>query len=102
MKNAIALFVILCLTSFSVKETPKKLPNGHYLVALDKEYKDGGSNDYEFTLKDAKFKYTLFNKTEEYLILWIDENKFKVLGLTEPLFPSETEKKLWKMLMSIS
>jgi hypothetical protein len=94
MKNVIALLTILFLTSFTVKETKKKLPNGHYLVVLDKEFKDAGMNDYEFTLKDADFNYKLFNETSEFVILWVEENKFKVFGLTEPLFPTKAEKKI--------
>jgi hypothetical protein len=96
MKNLLGIFAFALLTSFTVLEKPKRLQNGHYKVELNKEYKERGLNDYEFTLEDKKFIYTLNNKTEILEIIWVDENSFIVKGLTEPANPNETEKEILK------
>ena len=96
MKKLFGIFAFVILTSFVITEKTKKLQNGHYLVELNKEYKERGLNDYEFTLEDKKFIYTLNNKTENLEIIWVDENSFIVKGLTEPANPNETEKEILK------
>ena len=96
MKKLFGIFAFVILTSFVVTEKTKKLQNGHYLVELNKEYKERGLNDYEFTLEDKKFIYTLNNKTENLEIIWVDENSFIVKGLIEPANPNETEKEILK------
>ena len=96
MKNVIGIFAFVILTSFVVIDKPKKLQNGHYKVELDKEYKERGLNDYEFTLEDKKFIYKLGKKVENLEIIWVDENSFIVKGLTEPANPNETEKEIIK------
>jgi hypothetical protein len=96
MKNLIGIFAFVILTSFVVKDQPKRLQNGNYKVVLDKEYKERGLNDYEFTLKDKKFIYKWDKQVENFEIIWVDENSFKVKGLTEPANPSDIEKEILK------
>ncbi|MEO5775273.1 MAG: hypothetical protein ABIQ27_00115 [Flavobacterium sp.] len=94
MKNVIVLFAIIFLTSFTIKETTQKLPNGKYLVELDKQYLENGLNNYEFTLENNKFIYKLNDKIENFEINWINEEIFIVKGLTEPLNPNQIEKNI--------
>lgn len=96
MKNLIGIFAFVILTSFVVIDKPKRLQNGHYKVELDKEYKERGLNDYEFTLEEKKFIYKLDKQVENLEIIWVDENSFIVKGLTEPPNPNETEKEIIK------
>ena len=96
MNNLTGILVIAFLTFFFVKEKPKKLPNGHYKVVLDKQYTELGLNNYEFTLEDKKFIYIINNETENLEIFWVDENSFIVKGLTEPLNPDEIVKEIIK------
>ena len=93
MKNLLGIFAFVILTSFVVIEEPKTLKNGHYLVELDKEYKERGLNDFDFTLENEKFNMQIANKYETLEIIWVDENSFIVKGYTEPLNPTEAEKK---------
>ncbi len=94
MKKLLILFCFVVMSSFSIKSDARKLPDGHYLAALDKQYKDNGLVDYEFTIKNDKFIIKIGNTTEMLDINWIDENSFIVKGYTEPLSPSNTEKKV--------
>ena len=96
MKNLLGIFTFLILTSFVVIEKPKTLKNGHYLVELDKEYKERGLNDFDFTLENEKFITKIADKYETLEIIWVDENSFIVKGLTEPANPNETEKEILK------
>lgn len=96
MKNLIGIVAFIMLTSFVVIEKSTKLPNGHYRVELNKEYKERGLNDYEFTLQDKEFIYKLDNKIENFEIMWFDDTSFIVKGLTEPLNPTEEEKNIIK------
>lgn len=96
MKNLLAIFAFVILTSFTVIEKPNILQNGHYRVELDKEYKERGLNDYEFTLEDKKFIYKLDKQVENLEIIWVDENSFIVKGLTEPANPNKTENEILK------
>ena len=93
MKNLLGIFAFVILTSFVVIEEPKTLKNGHYLVELDKEYKERGLNDFDFTLENEKFNMQIANKYETLEIIWVDENSFIVKGYTEPLNPTKAEKK---------
>ena len=96
MKNIIGLFIFVILSSFVTIQNLNKLSNGHYKVVLDKKYKNLDLNDYEFTLEDSKFIYKLGKQVEDFEIIWIDENTFKVKGLTEPANPNEFEKEILK------
>ena len=96
MKNIIGIFAFLILTSFVVSNNEKKLQNGHYKVELNKEYKERGLNDYEFTLEGKKFIYRMDKQVENLEIIWVDENSFIVKGLTEPANPNDTEKEILK------
>lgn len=96
MKNIIGLFIFVILSSFVTIQNLNKLSNGHYKVVLDKKYKKLDLNDYEFTLEDSKFIYKLGKQVEDFEIIWIDENTFKVKGLTEPANPNEFEKEILK------
>jgi len=80
------------MSSFSVKSDMRKLPDGNYVAVLDKQYKDNGLVDYEFTIKNDKFIIKIGNTTEMLDINWIDENSFIVKGYTEPSSPSKTTK----------
>lgn len=93
MKNLFGIFAFIILTSFAVIEKPKKLDNGHYQVELDNEYKERGLNDFDFTLENEKFITQIANKYEILEIIWVDEYSFIVKGYTEPLNPTEVEKK---------
>ncbi|HNP32902.1 MAG TPA: hypothetical protein PKN96_06390 [Flavobacterium sp.] len=95
MKQLFGIFAFVILTSFIVVE-PKKLPDGHYKVELDKEYKKRGLNDFDFTLENEKFITQIAHKYETLEIIWVDENSFIVKGLTEPVNPNETEKEILK------
>ena len=94
IKNTLILFTVIFLTSFTVNDVTKKLPNGHYLVELDKKFKDNGLVDFDFTLENEKFTMKIANKYETLEIKWIDENSFIVIGYTEPSNPTELEKKI--------
>jgi len=94
MKNAFILFTFILLTSFTTTNGIKKLPNGHYDVELDKEYLERGANNFDFTLENDKFIMKIAEKYEVLEINWIDENTFIVKGFTEPLNPTELEKKI--------
>ncbi len=96
MKYLMGLFAFIILTSFAVIDKPKKLENGHYIVALDKEYKESGLNDFDFTLENENFITQIAGKYETLEIIWVDENSFIVIGLTEPANPDETEKEILK------
>ena len=96
MKKLLGIFAFIILTSFTVIEKPKALQNGHYLVELDKEYKEHGLNDFDFTLENEKFIMKIEDKYETLEINWVDENTFLVKGYTEPMNPNETEKKILK------
>ncbi len=96
LKNLIGIFAFVFLTSFVVIDKPKKLQNGHYLVELDKEYKESGMNDFDFTLENEKFITQIAGKYETLEIIWVDESAFIVKGLTEPANPDETEKEILK------
>ena len=93
MKNLIGIFAFVILTSFVVNEKPKTLPNGHYKVELYKEYIEIGVNNYDFTLENEKFTMKIGDKYETLEIYWVDKNTFLVRGYTEPLNPTEAEKK---------
>ena len=96
MKYLMGLFAFTILTSFAVIEKPKKLQNGDYIVELDKEYKESGLNDFDFTLENEKFITQIAGKYETLEIIWVDENSFIVIGLTEPANPDESEKEILK------
>jgi hypothetical protein len=96
MKKLLVLFAFIILTSFTIIENTRVLQNGHYLVELDKEYKDLGLNDFDFTLENEKIIMKLGDKYETLEIKWIDENIFIVKGYTEPLHPTEAEKEILK------
>ena len=96
MKKLLGIFAFIILTSFTIIEKPKALQNGHYLVELDKEYKERGLNDFDFTLENEKFIMKIEDKYETLEINWVDENTFLVKGYTEPMNPNETEKKILK------
>jgi arginine utilization protein RocB len=93
MKKLLGICAFIILTSFTVIEKPKALQNGHYLVELDKEYKELGLNDFDFTLENEKIIMKIGDKYETLEIVWVDENSFIVKGYTEPLNPNETIKK---------
>lgn len=80
------------MSSFSIQSDLRKLPDGNYVAVLDKQYKDNGLVDYEFTIKNDKFIIKIGNTTEMLDINWIDENSFIVKGYTEPSSPSKTTK----------
>lgn len=96
MKKLLGIFAFIILTSFTVIEKPKVLQNGHYLVELNKEYRELGLNDFDFTLENEKFIMKIADKYETLEIKWVNENTFLVKGYTEPLNPSETEKEILK------
>jgi hypothetical protein len=96
MKNIIGIFAFIILTSFVVSNIEKKLQNGHYKVELNKEYRERGLNDYEFTLEGKKFIYKMNKQVKNLEIIWVDENSFIVKGLTEPANPNDTEKEILK------
>ncbi len=92
MKNLFILFTFIFLTSFTTKDVIKKLPNGHYLVELDKEYKDLGLNDFDFTLENENIIMKIGEQYDVLEINWVDEKTFLVKGYTEPIEPSEVDK----------
>lgn len=92
MKKLLILFCFVVMSSFSIKSDLRKLPDGNYVAVLDKQYKDNGLVDYEFTIKNDKFIIKIGNTTEMLDINWIDENSFIVKGYTEPSSPSKTTK----------
>ena len=96
MKKLLGIYAFIILTSFTVIEKPKALQNGRYLVELDKEYKERGLNDFDFTLENEKFIMKIEDKYETLEIKWVDENTFLLKGYTEPMNPNETEKKIFK------
>lgn len=93
MKNLFILFAFITLTAFTFNVTTSTLPNGHYLVQLDKKFKDQGLNDFDFTLENEKFIMKIAERYEVLEMNWIDENTFLVKGYTEPLNPTDAEKK---------
>lgn len=93
---AFSLFFFIILSSFKENNRDRKLQNGHYFVELDKEYKELGLNNYEFTLEDQKFIHKVKDRIENLEIVWIDDSSFKVKGLTEPLNPTDLEKEIIK------
>ncbi len=92
MKKLLILFCFVVMSSFSIKSDLRKLPDGNYVAVLDKQYKDNGLVDYEFTIKNDKFIIKIGNTTEMLDINWIDENSFIVKGYTEPSSPSKNTK----------
>ena len=96
MRNEVVAFAFIFLTSFTNKEIARKVPNGKYLVELDKKYKNLGLNDFDFTLGNEKFITKKADKYEILEINWIDEKTFIVKGLTEQLNPNEMEKNIMK------
>ncbi|NMH25376.1 hypothetical protein [Flavobacterium solisilvae] len=92
MKKLLILFCFVVMSSFSIQSDLRKLPDGNYVAVLDKQYKDNGLVDYEFTIKNDKFIIKIGNTTEMLDINWIDENSFIVKGYTEPSSPSKTTK----------
>ena len=96
MKKLLVLFAFIILTSFTIIENTRVLQNGHYLVKLDKEYKDLGLNDFDFTLENEKFIMKIADTYETLEIKWIDEKTFLVKGYTEPLHPNKMEKEILK------
>jgi len=96
MKKLLGLFAFIILTSFTIIENTRVLQNGHYLVELDKEYKNRGLKDFDFTLDNEKFIMKIADNYETLEIKWIDEKTFLVKGYTEPLHPTEMEKEILK------
>ena len=92
MKKLLILFCFVVMSSFSIQSDLRKLPDGNYVAVLNKQYKDNGLVDYEFTIKNDKFIIKIGNTTEMLDINWIDENSFIVKGYTEPSSPSKTTK----------
>ena len=92
MKNVFVLFTFIFFTSFTTNSVKEKLQNGHYLVVLDKSYKDQGLNDFDFTLENEKFTMKIANQYEALEIKWIDNSTFIVIGFTESKNPTELEK----------
>ncbi len=92
MKKLLILFCFVVMSSFSIQSDLRKLPDGNYVAVLDKQYKDNGLVDYEFTIKNDKFIIKIGNTTEMLDINWIDENSFIVKGYTEPSSPSKNTK----------
>jgi len=93
------LFIVLFLLFFSVNSLfaqNKALSDGKYLVKLDSISKKSGFKDYEVYIEKESVYLFLANKLERLEIVWIDDNLFKILGLTEPLNPTELEKKILK------
>lgn len=95
MKNILTLLILFLLTSFTA-HTDRKLPNGQYLVVLDKKFRDAGLKDYGFTLENEKFTIEISNTPEILEINWLDENTFIVKGLSEPRFPNPLEQEVMK------
>ena len=75
MKKLLGLFAFIILTSFTIIENPRVLQNGHYLVELDKEYKDLGLNDFDFTLENEKIIMKLGGLTKILLLLKVTQNR---------------------------
>lgn len=94
MNNLLTGLILALLTSVAFVQTTPTLPNGHYLVVLDQQYKDRGLNDYEFTLDNEKFLYQLNQQIEHFEMVWVDDTSFRVKGLTEPMHPTDFEKTL--------
>lgn len=92
MKKLLILFCFVVMSSFSIQSDLRKLPDGNYVAVLDKQYKDNGLVDYEFTIKNDKFIIKIGNTTEMLDINRIDENSFIVKGYTEPSSPSKNTK----------
>lgn len=93
------LFIVLFLLFFSVNSLfaqNKALSDGKYLVKLDSISKKSGFKDYEVYIEKESVYLFLANKMERLEIVWIDDKSFKILGLTEPLNPTELEKKILK------
>lgn len=74
----------------------KVLGDGKYLVKLDSISKKSGFKDYEVYIEKESVYLFLANKMERLEIVWIDDKSFKILGLTEPLNPTELQKKILK------
>ncbi len=93
------LFIVLFLLFFSINSLfaqNKALSDGKYLVKLDSISKKSGFKDYEVYIEKESVYLFLANKLERLEIVWIDDKSFKILGLTEPLNPTELEKKILK------
>lgn len=93
------LFIVLFLLFFSVNSLfaqNKALSDGKYLVKLDSISKKSGFKDYEVYIEKESVYLFLANKLDRLEIVWINDKSFKILGLTEPLNPTELEKKILK------
>jgi hypothetical protein len=93
------LFIVLSLLFLSVSSLfaqNKALNDGKYLVKLDSISKKSGFKDYEVYIEKESVYLFLANKLDRLEIVWIDDKSFKILGLNEPLNPTELQKKILK------
>ena len=93
------LFIVLFLLFFSINSLfaqNNALSDGKYLVKLDSKSKKSGFKDYEVYIEKESVYLFLANKLERLEIVWLDDKSFKILGLTEPLNPTELQKKILK------
>lgn len=96
MKNLLVLITFIVISSFTTKEEKNALPDGHYFVSVDEEYKKGGILDFEFTIENDKFIIKLADKINTFDVIWTDKNSFIVKGYTEPVSPDAFELKILK------
>ena len=95
-KKIVILLFTLFVYNNSLLAQDKALGDGRYLVKLDAKAIESGFKDYEIYIEKESVYLFLANKMERLEIVWIDDKSFKILGLTEPLHPTEMEKKILK------
>src|SRR6478752_7120847 len=94
MRTIYSLLVLVFLCSYTVKSDSKKLENGVYKAELDREYKEMGLQDFEFTVEDNEFVLNFKSQIAKLKIDWENESEFIVKGFTQPLKPTEKEKEV--------
>lgn len=96
-KLLIVLFILFFCNNALLAQN-KALSDGRYWVELDSKAKYSGLKDYEIYIEGESVYMVIANKIERLDIVWIGDASFKILGLTEPLNPTEIEKKILKDL----
>ncbi|MGL2965326.1 hypothetical protein [Flavobacterium sp. XGLA_31] len=84
MKNILFILILVVVTSFNSVENI--LPNGNYRVTFDKEEQ---GEPFECTIQNDKFYLIRKDRTESCDVIWITENKFRVVGYLEPKNPAD-------------
>ena len=79
MKSILYIITLVVFTSFNSVENI--LPNGSYSVTFDKESDGEG---FDCAIQDDKFYIIRIDSTEICDVIWLTENKFRVIGYLEP------------------